>query len=235
MAASRLSPGRSALPIGLLFIVGLGAGCSGAPDPLGLMSVGSASATLGTDGGARAAIDAGDAALPVRAEAGDALSQVAGDAGAIDAGATAEGGAEASPPGDGGQGALLDGTLPRTSCAVTFTVADAYVDGLVDTEVALGGNIVALGSFDPEAAPAMTSIGTGAWSLTLVLDDGDQLQFRFVKRGPNNFVWEDWGDNSNRSLTVACSPGAGEAFMDGGPAVGTAYAGDFDVKPPDAT
>jgi hypothetical protein len=227
----------SARAIGLLVIVRLGTGCSGAPDPLGLMTAVSAPETLGTDGGAGAAIDAGgaDASLPPHAGTGDALSQVAWDAGVIDTASPAESGIDEPAPGDADQDAPVDGTLPRASCAVSFTVADAYIDGIVDTEVAVGGNIVGLGSFDPEAAPAMTSIGTGAWSLTMVLYDGDQLQFRFVKRGPNSFIWEDWGANSNRSLTVACSPSAAQASVDGGPAIGTAYTGDFDVKPPDAT
>jgi hypothetical protein len=68
------------------------------------------------------------------------------------------------------------------------------------------------------------------------MTDGQEIQFLFVKLGPSSYIWENWGVNSNRSLVVACSPGpdAG-APVDGGPVVGTSYAGEFGVKPPDAT
>jgi hypothetical protein len=82
----------------------------------------------------------------------------------------------------------------------------------------------------------MTSLGAGAWTVSLLLNDGDEIQFLFVKTGPSSYIWEDWGVNSNRSLVVACSPAPeSDASADGGPVVGTSYAGQFSVKPPDAT
>jgi Starch binding domain len=123
-----------------------------------------------------------------------------------------------------------------SSCWVTFTVADAFIDGALDTTVAIGGDTTALGAWDPNSAVAMTSIGAGAWTVSLLMNDGDSIQFLFVKRGPSSYSWESWGVNSNRSLVVACSPDADVGdVVDGGPAIGTSYAGEFGVRPPDAT
>jgi hypothetical protein len=240
------------------------AGCSGVADPMGLSAAGGDlqtvpdagheldSAPTGAPTGSTPAADAGHAAVTHDAQSAEASIDAAagGDAGpdevALDAGAsdatlvdvgsatTAEAGAAsaleaASEAGDAAVAA-------SGACWVTFTVADAFIDGVIDTNVAIGGDTPAFGNWDPDAAAPMTSIGAGAWTVSLVLNDGDEVQFLFVKRGPGTYAWEDWGVNSNRSLVVACSPDADVGdVVDGGPATGTSYAGQFDVKPPDAT
>lgn len=182
------------------------------------------------EAGASPAVASGDASPTSDAIPGDSGAPV--DATLADAAlAVGSGGGQAA-----GEAAVADGGSVPASCSVTFTVADAFIDGVIDTAVALGGDTTALGSWDPDAAVPMTSIGAGAWTVSLVMNDGDAVQFLFVKRGPSSYAWEDWGVNSNRSLLVSCAldPDAGPTD-DGGPVVGTSYAGQFGVKPPDAT
>jgi hypothetical protein len=233
--------------------------CSGVADPTGLSAAGgdllTAPDALALEGGSDALaaavasgatghVDGGHleaTASPTYAASGD--SSPSSDAGVGDAGAPvdatladavlAEGGASQAV----GEASVVDSPSIPASCSVTFTVADAFIDGVIDTAVALGGDTTGLGNWDPAAAVPMTSIGAGAWTLSLVMNDGDAVQFLFVKRGPSSYAWEDWGVNSNRSLVVSCAPldpDAG-APVDGGPVVGTSYAGEFGVKPPDAT
>jgi hypothetical protein len=222
-----------------------------APDA-GALEGGSDALAASAPWGASGQVDGGPleaAALPTQSTSGD--SSPASDAGigapgdpldatladaspadALPADATlAEGESQAA-----GEASVIDGPPVPASCSVTFTVADAFIDGVIDTAVALGGDTTALGDWGPDAAAPMTSIGAGAWTVSLVMNDGDAVQFLFVKRGPSSYVWEDWGVNSNRSLLVSCAPDpdAG-APADGGPVVGTSYAGQFGVRPPDAT
>jgi alpha-amylase len=202
----------------------VGAAGDGAVGPAAAASTGHASAPF--DSGSDQAAD--EPASPVLHD-----SSSGPDGGGSDA---------ASNPLDGGpaDATLSDGSLTvPASCSVSFTVADAFVDGVIDTGVAIGGDTSALGAWDPDAAVPMTSLGAGAWTASLVMNDGQAVQFLFVKRGPGSYMWENWGVNSNRSLVVSCSPDADDASdsgaTDGGPVVGTAYAGQFGVKPPDAT
>jgi hypothetical protein len=146
-------------------------------------------------------------------------------------------------------GGAIDGPTPdsseasRPSCLVTFTVAAAFVDGVLYKDVAVGGDAAALGAWNVQAAVAMTQVATGTWTTGVVLVDGQEVRFRFVMRGAGVDSWENWGPNVNRSLVVACAAGTGviaagpgEAGADAaGPVVGVSYAGNFGVQPPDAT
>jgi hypothetical protein len=195
-------------------------------DPLTVPDA-AASPTQPASGDSSPALDAGID------DSGNPLDATLADASLADA-SLAEGESQAA-----GEASVVDGPpVPPApvSCSVTFTVADAFVDGVIDTVVALGGDTTALGDWDPDAAVPMTSIGAGAWTVSLVMNDGDAVQFLFLKRGPSSYVWEDWGVNSNRSLLVSCAPDPDASTpVDGGPVVGTSYAGQFGVKPPDAT
>jgi starch binding protein with CBM20 domain len=138
----------------------------------------------------------------------------------------------------------------RASCLVTFTVAEAWIDGVVYQDVAVGGDVAVLGAWSPQAAVGMTQVASGTWTAGVMLTDGEEVEFRFVKRGNGVDSWEDWAPNSNRSLVVECAAasglgsgvdaGVGDAGGTGeaggaGPVVGVSYAGNFDVQPPDAT
>ena len=130
----------------------------------------------------------------------------------------------------------------RPSCMVTFTVAEAWIDGVVYTDVALGGDAAALGAWSPAAAVTMTEVASGTWTAGVMLTDGERVEFLFVKRGPNVTSWESWAPSSDRSLVVACSAASGivEAgaveggSADAGPVVGVSYVGNFNVQPADA-
>jgi hypothetical protein len=130
----------------------------------------------------------------------------------------------------------------RPSCMVTFTVAEAWIDGVVYTDVALGGDAAALGAWNPAAAVTMTEVASGTWTAGVMLTDAERVEFLFVKRGPNVTSWESWAPNSDRSLVVACAAASGivEAgaveggSADAGPVVGVSYVGNFNVQPPDS-
>jgi hypothetical protein len=134
------------------------------------------------------------------------------------------------------------GEAARPSCLVTFTVADAWVDGVVYQNVALGGDVAALGAWSPAAAVPMTQVASGTWTVGVMLTDGVEVEFLFVKRGSNVDSWESWTPDSDRSLVVACSAASGTlegGTVEGGstaagPVVGVSYAGNFGVQPPDA-
>lgn len=150
-----------------------------------------------------------------------------------------EGGREAgaSAPADAGSHATDAGAVADTgsaesapahaSCAVTVTVDGAFVDGIMLRGVAVAGDVPSLGSWNPSAAPPLGAVAPGVWSGTLVLQDGQHVEFRFLETGPTEIVWESWGAGSNRSLIVACGAADG--------ATTAHYVGQFDVKPPDAT
>jgi len=230
--------------------------CSGVADPMGLpveaagdLKTGSDAALQGADAPLDAAMSPDGARGEASASSTGALADAAisADAGPGDTGTDAAEPPDATLPaaaaGDAGSSAEAavagDSTTAATvpqSCFVAFTVADAFIDGVIDTGVAMGGDTSALGDWQPDAAVPMTSIGAGAWTLSLLMNDGDAIQFLFVKRGPASNMWEDWDVNSNRSLVVSCTPSADAAApIDGGPVVGTSYAGEFGVRPPDAT
>jgi hypothetical protein len=239
--------------IGLLVLAA--SACSGVADPMGLQVAAGGDLQTVLDGAvdAKSELDAGW----VQPEGGGAAPATLAPDGFVDASLAGDGGPGDAGPGasdatlvdaaseagtDGFVGASVDkveGAAPEaatTSCFVTFTVADAFIDGVIDTGVALGGDVSALGNWNPDAAASMTSLGGGAWTVSLLMNDGDEVQFLFVKLGPSSYIWEDWGANSNRSLVVSCGPDAdASAPFDGGPVMGTSYAGEFGVKPPDAT
>jgi hypothetical protein len=143
----------------------------------------------------------------------------------------------------------------RASCLVTFTVAAAWIDGVVYQDVAVGGGVAELGGWSPQSAVAMTQVGgaaTGTWTAGVVLTDGERVPFLFVKRGTGGITsWENWAPNSDRLIVVSCAADAGGAAADGGinldivigdagageggPVVGVSYSGMFDTRPPDAT
>jgi hypothetical protein len=247
-------------------VVSMSAACSGVADPMGLQAAAGGDLKTAPDGAmsANGSVDAAMVSPEAGGEGASSTSSTqttfadsaaTGEGGVGDA---AHGAADATLFGvdsPGAPAADLDASLAASldasgvgeagdtaaqvapaSCFVTFTVADAFIDGVLDTGVAIGGDTTALGNWDSSGAVSMTSLGAGAWTVSLLMNDGDEIQFLFVKRGPNSYAWEDWGVNSNRSLVVSCAPDVDAgAPADGGPVVGTSYAGQFGVKPSDAT
>jgi hypothetical protein len=173
--------------------------------------------------GATFAVDAGAAQPSLDAFSPTDDAREAGASAPVDAHAPGdEAPGEADAEAGGADAAPLHAT-----CAVTFTVTGAFVDGVLLRGVAVGGDAPALGAWNPSSAVALTAIAPGVWTGDVVLEDALRVQFRFLETGPTEIVWESWGTGSNRSLTVACAP------ADGRP--GGQYVGQFDVKPPDAT
>lgn len=182
--------------------------------------------------------EAGADVAPIATE--DAASL---DANPLDDGATADAGVdapatavpEADPAVDAeasvDASALSDGDAaaagqPHVTCAVTFIVTNAFIDGFMLKGVALGGDAPALGAWNPGTATPLTAVSPGAWSGSIVLQDGQRVQFRFVETGPNEDVWESFTPAGNRTLTVACPTTTKSPPQ---------YTGTFDVRPPDAT
>jgi hypothetical protein len=114
----------------------------------------------------------------------------------------------------------VDGSL--ASCVVTFTVTNALIDGVVFSNVVVGGDNLALGNWDPTLARNMAAVnGTnGTFTLGVQLTDGQTVHFKFGLRGNNQVTWETFAQNETRSLTVSCGIGAGPT-----------YSGRFDVLP----
>jgi hypothetical protein len=246
---------------GAVLFAGFLAGCSGGVGGLLAVPPIQADAAMpGADSLAAPAVDASragnDAPLAeVPSELPSAVSVAVADGGS-----SVEADVEAAAD-DGGvfEAAPADSSdASRVSCLVTFTVAEAWIDGVVYQDVAVGGGVAALGAWSPQAAVGMTQVASGTWTAGVMLTDGEEVEFRFVKRGNGVDSWEDWAPNSNRSLVVACAAasgsgtdagvgagvgvgvgvgdagGAGEAGG-AGPVVGVSYAGNFDVQPPAAT
>ncbi|MGO9835853.1 MAG: CBM20 domain-containing protein [Polyangiaceae bacterium] len=251
--------------VGVVLFASLLVGCSGGVGGLlDVPSVEAGGSGPGADSLAAPVVDASrtsnDAPLgevpselpvAVNADVGEGGSSV----GAVLEAGVDDGGASEGAPGDSSEAS-------RASCLVTFTVAEAWIDGVVYQDVAVGGDAPALGAWSPTAAVGMTQVASGTWMVGVTLVDGEEVQFRFVKRGNGVDSWEDWAPNSNRSLVVACAAGAGsgsgvDAGAGAGPGadggvgagdagaageaggagavVGVSYAGNFDVQPPDAT
>jgi hypothetical protein len=243
MASIESTQHRDAAAAGALLILGAMAGCSGSPASISPPSRPSADAALAAGNGRG---NAADAALP--AEEAPAPAPVEdGGTGAADTASTptARQAGSALAVAESGTKDVVDGGLGSTeasaaSCLVTLTVAAAWIDGVVYEDVAVGGDADALGAWNVQSAVPMTQVASGTWTVGVTLTDGAVIQFRFVKRGASVDSWESWGNGSNRSLHVACAAAAGidagtPVASDGGPAVGMSYAGDFNVKPPDAT
>src|SRR5580698_2209348 len=171
--------------------------CSGVADPMGLSVAagGDLQTVLDAGGGdAKTRPDAAEASPGVGgagASASTALGTATDSAPAADGGDVANGGpyslldASDAPGWDsdrtesGVDGSVAtyfeagDAAAPATvpaSCLVTFTVAGAFIDGVIDTGVAIGGDTTALGGWDPSAAVPMTSLGAGAWTVSLLLN-----------------------------------------------------------------
>jgi hypothetical protein len=191
--------------------------CSGTPFstlPDGVQSATDAAAVATDAGVAPPSIDG---AAPTDG-ASDALATGSPDAFAPGDAMSVEGAADAG---------AAESAPAHASCAVTFTVTGAYVDGVLLRGVSVGGDAPALGAWNPSSAVALAPIAPGVWTGDVVLVDGAKVQFRFLETGPTEIVWESWGAGSNRSLTVACAPADGKS--------GAQYVGQFDVKPADAT
>jgi hypothetical protein len=230
----------------VLLFAGVFAGCSGGV--AGLLDAPARGDAAGPGVDSVAPGTGLDASLPgIDAPAAEATMALASDPGpvAADAVAVVEAGVSndvsvAADDGGASDGPTLDSSeASRASCLVTFTVAAAWVDGVLYKDVAVGGDAPALGAWNPQAATTMTQVATGTWTAGVVLVDGQEVLFRFVMRGAGVDTWENWGANVNRSLVVACAAGmgaeAGAGGDAGGPVVGVSYAGNFDVQPPDAT
>ncbi|MGO8998451.1 MAG: CBM20 domain-containing protein [Polyangiaceae bacterium] len=214
----------------LVLLVPIATGCSGVPtgpmfQVMPSQSDGDAPGGQ-AQGGSAESIDAGGAITPDAAPPIVSPVTPVAEAGAIDAGG-ADATEDAAPP---------DAT--PVSCSVTFLVTGAVIDGLTTQGVYLGGDTTALGDWNAANAVPLTQISSGVWTASLVMNDGTLVQFRFLERGPVITTWESWGANSNRSLLVSCLAGSSDATTpdaSGSPVIGTAYTGEWDVKPPDAT
>lgn len=136
-------------------------------------------------------------------EAGTTEASTESDGGAEGGDATVEGGGDSGTP---------------SSCDVTFRVFQAQTTG----QLAVVGDNATIGSWNTANAVTLAEESAGTWSGKINFAHGTAIQFKFVKKPASGPVeWEDWGANSNRSLTVNCAS--------------PTYSGTFNSKPPDAT
>jgi hypothetical protein len=99
--------------------------------------------------------------------------------------------------------------MPSAACPVTFEVEGVFIDGVVVQNVVLGGDVVALGSWEPTLARNMTlvaaSAAAGAWSVGLQLPAAQTIHFKFGKRASGQVVWETLPSaDAGRTLTIEC-------------------------------
>lgn len=113
---------------------------------------------------------------------------------------------------DGGL-SLDAGVATTASCTVLFTVTNANVDGVLVTNVVIGGDAAALGDWDPTEALKMSPVSgtSGDWTLRAELPAGQIVAFKFGMSGTNgkSILWE-LGPNSStdRTLAVTCPDGS---------------------------
>ncbi|MCL6616049.1 MAG: alpha-amylase [Anoxybacillus ayderensis] len=90
--------------------------------------------------------------------------------------------------------------VPKTSTTsqITFTVNNATT--VWGQNVYVVGNISQLGNWDPVHAVQMTPSSYPTWTVTIPLLQGQNMQFKFIKKdSAGNVIWEDI---SNRTYTV---------------------------------
>jgi alpha-amylase len=95
-----------------------------------------------------------------------------------------------------------------TSCAVTFTIANANTSFGQDLYVV--GNRTAIGNWTPSAGFKLTIQGTGAnatWKGTVTLPASTATQYKYVKRNGTAVVWESnqTTASGNREFTTCAS------------------------------
>lgn len=85
-----------------------------------------------------------------------------------------------------------------TTSQITFTVNNATT--VCGQNVYVVGNISQLGNWDPVHAVQMTPSSYPTWTVTIPLLQGQNIQFKFIKKdSAGNVIWEDI---SNRTYTV---------------------------------
>ena len=104
-----------------------------------------------------------------------------------------------------------------TTCAVTFTIANAST--VMGQNLYVVGNQAALGNWTPGSGVALTIQGAGAnvpWTGTVALPASTAMQYKYVKWNGSAAVWEGNQSTSsgNREFT-SCAAGASVARSDG--------------------
>jgi alpha-amylase len=143
----------------------------------------------------------GSASITVAADGGATVPAVA-----IYTGQTITG--SVSGGGTGGTGS--------TTCAVTFTIANANT--VMGQNLYVVGNQAALGNWTPASGYALTIQGSGAnvpWTGTAALPASTAMQYKYVKWNGSTAVWESNQSTSsgNREFT-SCAAGSSVARSD---------------------
>jgi alpha-amylase len=104
-----------------------------------------------------------------------------------------------------------------TTCAVTFTIANANTT--FGQNLYVVGNQTALGNWTPASGFALTIQGSGAnvpWTGTVAVPASTAMQYKYVKWNGSTAVWESNQSTSsgNREFT-SCAAGASVARSDG--------------------
>ncbi|MFG6487658.1 carbohydrate-binding module family 20 domain-containing protein [Roseateles sp. BYS78W] len=104
-----------------------------------------------------------------------------------------------------------------TTCAVTFTIANANT--VYGQNLRVVGSISGLGSWAPASGFALTIQGSGAnvpWTGTISLPANTAVQYKYVKWNGSTAVWESNQSTSsgNREFT-SCTGGGTQARSDG--------------------
>ncbi len=109
------------------------------------------------------------------------------------------------------------GGTGSTTCAVTFTIANAAT--VSGQNLYVVGNQAAIGNWTPASGFALTIQGSGAnvpWTGTISLPAATAMQYKYVKWNGSTAVWESNQATSsgNREFT-SCAAGATAARSDG--------------------
>ncbi len=115
-----------------------------------------------------------------------------------------------------GSGSTGGGTT-TTTCAVTFTIANANTT--YGQNLYVVGNQTALGNWTPASGFALAIQGSGAnvpWTGTVALPASTAMQYKYAKWNGSTAVWESNQSTSsgNREFT-SCAAGASVARSDG--------------------
>jgi alpha-amylase len=141
----------------------------------------------------------------------------------------ASGNASITVPADGGStvpavaiytGQMVAGSgggTGSTTCAVTFTIANANTS--YGQNLYVVGNQAALGNWTPAAGDALAIQGAGAnvpWTGTVALPAGTAIQYKYVKWDGSTAVWEanQPTASGNREFT-SCAAGGAVSRNDG--------------------
>jgi hypothetical protein len=183
----------------------------------------SALSTSASDGGAGALYASQDGAAdtqsqstpPGPVERGDDVTPDSGLApdGGVTTAAAVDASSDAGPLATGDASSAGDASTPP--CAVAFTVTSAIVDGLYFKSVVLGGDVPALGSWDPAMVVTMTPSATvGAWTATATVAEGTTVHFLFGMTSSTGAVtWESAPANTDRALFVDCADAAAVSYV----------------------